>query len=98
MNKIIPCVNQYVKPDKWPNGEFLQHEEPYSDNSFRGCQFRLPAYPGKSNEPIMLAVNIEVTGAPKWKSSLGCYLSRCRIEFVGDGEPSTFTGASIQSD
>ena len=46
---------------------------------------------------FLLAVNIEVTGLPKWKSSLGCYASRCRIEFVGDGEPSTFTGATIQS-
>ena len=89
--KITPMVGNSVQPDGWECGwEKLEESDGYSDGSFPGCQFRLPA--GCDNT-AKLAVNIKVTGKPRWNGI--SYTSRCKIEFVGDGEPSTFSGGII---
>jgi len=69
----VTCGNKLERTDEGPVGEFP------------GCQFRLtsPNHPESS-----LAVNVHVTGRDRRDSS-GQRRCRCRIEFVGDGEPST---------
>jgi hypothetical protein len=81
-------IGDYVKPDGWKNGELLEEDCGYKDSSFPGCQFRLP----NSHEGYKLAVNITVTGRKPNKDGY----HRCKIEFVGDGEPSTFCGGWIK--
>ena len=81
----------YIKPDEWRMGENLKESDGYVDTSFAGCEYRLPTWNATGYE---LAVNITVTGRKSfWNGST--YETRVRIEFVGDGEPSEFTGALI---
>ena len=88
--KVIPEVGNSVQPDGWIWWEKLEESDGFSDSSFPGCQFRLPS--GCDNT-VKLAVNIKVTGKPRWNGF--SYTSRCIIEFVGDGGPSTFSGGII---
>ena len=93
MNRPNIKVGDYVCPDGWGGwGEGLQEDDGFKDGSFPGCQFRLrlrchPCYP--------LAVNIKITSrkANYRQGNYGWY--RCKIEFVGDGEPSQFSGGWI---
>ena len=81
----------FVHPDFWGTGQHLIDGDSFIDDSFPGCQFRLKT---NSDGPVKsLAVNIRVTGGDHWHQA--SYRSRCKIEFVGDGEPSTFTGGWI---
>ena len=88
--RYTPKAGDYVQPDQWKIGETLAEDDGFSDYDFPGCQFRLPA------KDYRLAVNVTVTGGshclglpgPQWRS-------RCKIEFVGDGEPSEFSGGWI---
>ena len=84
MGKIIPETGDHVKPDGWEVGSNLLPSDGYSDSLFPGCDFRLPSIGGN------LAVNIKVTGHRTYITDLGRVKVRCRIEFVGDGSPSTF--------
>jgi len=79
-------IGDFVKPDFWAVGERLLEDDGFSDLSFPGCQFRLPG-----GWDYLWAVNIKITGRVPRRD--GSY--RCRIEFVGDGAPSTFTGGFI---
>jgi hypothetical protein len=94
MDKYIPKVGDYIKPDGWKIGEKLLTDDGYKDSSFPGCQFRLPAH------DYRLAVNIKVTGKAYWTRTYSgpSFKSRVRIEFVGDGEPSSFCGGYIYHD
>ncbi len=77
-----PHEDRWVKPDGWNVGGCLESSD------WDAAQFRLPT---GSNGPIKsLAVNITVTGK-KVRYYYGMEAVRVRIEFVGDGEPSTFT-------
>jgi len=87
--KYIPQAGDFVQPDAWNDGEKLESDDGYRDSSFPGCQFRIPAHGYK------LAVNIHVTGRPQRKNYIRLYRSRCKIEWVQDGEPSTFSGGYI---
>ena len=80
-------VGDYLVPDGWESriGENLVESDGYSDSSFPGCQFRLPC------QDCMVAVNVMVTGRKPDRD--GFY--RCKIEWVGDGEPSTFSGGKV---
>ena len=94
MEKYTPQVGDYIKPDKWDIGEKLTASDGYKDNSFPGCQFRLPCY------DMELAVNIKITGKSRFINGFSFagspkYTSRCQIEFVGDGKVSSFTGGLI---
>jgi len=79
-----PRVGDFVCPDGWDMGELLTADSGFSDESFPGCQFRLKGICAD------YAVNVVMTGRIQRD---GYY--RCRIEFVGDGEPSTFSGGRI---
>jgi hypothetical protein len=85
---INPHVGDYVTPDGWNVGDLLKEGDSFQDSEFPGCQFRIPSIAGN------LAVNVSVTGNPKYQAG-GSWKSRCRIEFVGDGEPGTVAGGYI---
>ena len=85
----------YLLPDGWNIGERLKESEGYSDDSFPGCQYRLPA----ANGMYQLAVNIKITGRKSHYVRYGSgYRKRVQIELVGDGEPSKFWGGWLYSD
>ena len=92
-NPYTPQPGDYLTPDDWKFGESLRVDAfSFKDSSFPGCQFRLPA--GCTGE--LLAVNLKVTGKDHYIGTYGMkpcpqYKCRVRIEFVGDGEPSTLT-------
>lgn len=90
MEKVKPKIGDHVQPDQWPIGQNLLPGDEATE-TWPGCQFRLPSKDGD------LAVNIKVTGRKHFLvgyfSEHGMlYRQRIKIEFVGDGEPSTFTG------
>lgn len=64
-------------------------DEPRVDAGFAGCDFRL----GLRYHEI--AVNVKITGRVE-KMWNGSPWIRCRVEFVGDCEPSTFTRAWLR--
>ena len=82
-----PRVGDFVKPDEWKIGETLVASDGFKDATFPGCSFRMPAGAGL----YQLAVNVTVTG----KNPNRAGMVRCRIEFVGDGDASTFAGGWI---
>jgi len=91
MKKHTPKVNDAVRPDGWMSFSNLTEGNSYSDSSFPGCEFYLPSC---NFIDVKYAVNIKVTGKPHFVSK-DWYKSRVKIEFVGDGEPSTFEGGWI---
>lgn len=93
MEKLIAKIGDNVKGDLWPWHETLEEDDGLKDSGFPGCQFRL-SFP--RDETIKLAVNIKVTGSPRWNGMM--HQSRCKIEFVGDYEPSTFTGGILYTE
>lgn len=85
-----------IQPDGWKkfSWETLQQADDYSDDSFAGCQYRLPT------ERADYAVNVAITG--RKSHDIGSYdhpwyKTRVKIEYVGDGEPSVFDGGWIFS-
>jgi len=88
MKKVQSQIGDKIKGDNWPWMSELGPDNGYSDSSFPGCQFRVDMDHG-----INRAVNIKTTGGPRWNGYQ--YQSRCKIEFVGDGETSTFTGGLL---
>ena len=84
----------YLEPDGWPMGENITADtDTYTDSGWPGCEFRIPA----GNGTLSLGINIKTTGKPHFVPGYhnAKYRSRCRIEFVGDCEESTFTGGWI---
>jgi hypothetical protein len=85
-NEIEVKVGCCIRPDGWSFGGRL------ISSAWDKAQFRLPRPAAFSGDPIQsLAVNVVVTGRTVQLRE-GGYWVRVRIEFVGDGEPSTFTG------
>ena len=83
-------AGDYLEPDGWPpcSGENIRKADGFSDSSFPGCQFRLPSVGGE------LAINLTRTGKDHYiRNAYGRnqYRNRVKIEWVGDGEPSTFS-------
>ena len=94
--KTDPQVGDFLKPDGWQIGSQLEQDNGFSDSSFPGCQFRLPSGQWPNYH---LAVNVTVTGGKHAIDGMHTRTrSRCKIEFVGDGEPSTFTAGWITQD
>lgn len=78
-------IGKVVYPDGWSG-----HGAPLEESDWRRADFRLQGY----RSGIKLAVTIAVTGRTfqsPWGTE-GARAVRVRIEFVGDGEPSTFSG------
>jgi hypothetical protein len=71
----------------WPvyDIKLLKKDDGYKDNLFPGCQFRIQMF--DSN----VAVNVKITGKTPTRRN-GSLWYRVKVEFVGDGEPSTFSG------
>jgi hypothetical protein len=82
-----PFVGAYVQPDGWNGigGHLKNGDGP--QGTFPGCDYRLPS---AHND---LAVNVTITGKARLVGNL--FKHRCRIEFVGHDEPSTFSGGWI---
>jgi len=89
MEKINAKVGDTIKGDQWKWAYRLCKDDGFKDSSFPGCQFRVDL----DDKKILLAVNIKTTGKHKWNGQR--YQSRCKIEVVGDGEPSTFFGGTL---
>ena len=89
MEKINAKIGDTIKGDQWRWAYRLDADDGFKDSSFPGCQFRV----NLEDKEILLAVNIKTTGKPRWNGAR--YQSRCKIEFVGDGEPSTFSGGVL---
>ncbi len=91
MEKTQPMVGDAIRGDEWPvyGAELLMEDDGFKDNSFPGCMFRVFMF----NQRYQVAVNVITTGEKKWKN--GGYVSRCKIEFVGDGCQSTFSGGEL---
>jgi hypothetical protein len=89
MKKRVPQIGDGLQGDEWRWAESLEESDGFKDSGFPGCQFRvkLPSH------DVKVAVNISTTGKPKWNGHL--WQSRCKIEFVGDCEPSTFSGGLL---
>lgn len=86
MDNLLGC---YVRPDNWPLGNILAA----GLDGF--CSYYLPT---NSLGPIKsLAVNLMFTGKVTHRRE-GGYYRRARLEFVGDGEPNTYTGAWVACD
>lgn len=82
-----PKVGDYLVPDGWGTGNNLEPGDAPVDRGYIGSKFRIQAL----HTDINLPVNITVTGKIYMR---GCFL-RCKIEFVGDCEPSVFVGGKI---
>ena len=92
----IPEVGDYIALDNRPPGVYLlEGDEPVGE-SYAGSQFRLPL---TNDGPIKsVAVNVTVTGRRHYWMGNGKSRTRCNVEFVGDGEPSTYVGAWVYFD
>jgi len=87
----VARVGDRVCPDGWNgDGAPVTAGEGYCDAGFPGCEFRLLGH----GTGINSAVNVKVTGRPHYARG-GDYRCRCKVEFVGDCEPSTFGGGWI---
>jgi len=87
-------VGDYLVPDGWKVGDLLSADSGYKDSGFPGCQWRVHGTRCAVNgPPVDLAVNVTITGA--LRAHAGTFGCRCKIEFVGDCEPSTFSGGWI---
>ncbi len=82
--EIEAQVGSVIQPDAWKFGEKLLPCE------WEKAQFRVKTWNTEKLYPAGLAVNIEVTGRT-WQRRNSAYWCRIQIEFVGDGEPSTFS-------
>lgn len=93
MEDVKAMTGMYIKPNGWSIGNHLMKDKytpGYKDESFPGCQFRLESVGGP------LAINVRVTGRKiQYTKGLDSHVPRVRaeVEWVHDGEPSTFSGA-----
>lgn len=93
---VRPQIGSFVEPDGWRGrGEMLVASD------WDEAQFRIPTsiradgpYLPTPSGYVEVAVNVEITGRTlRWRGwNRGGSWVRVRIEFVGDGEPSTFSG------
>ena len=86
-------IGDYVDLDNDRCGENLLAGDDPVDESHSGSQFRFPL---NNSGPIKsVAVNVTVTGRRHYWVGNGRSRSRVKVEFVGDGEPSTFLGGWV---
>jgi hypothetical protein len=85
-------IGDCIEPDEWRFCEALLPGDEFTQE-WKGCQFRVKTYNSAMVYPYGMPVNVITTGSPKFKS--GSWVSRCKIEFVKDGEASEFTGGKL---
>jgi len=91
----VVVVGAYLEPDRWDIGGLLMDGDDYVDDGFHGCQFRLESGLARPEGGYYaIAVNITITGSKVFYENVGLSFlrtkMRCKIEYVGDCEPSTF--------
>ena len=87
-----PRVGSHVRLDLNSFGKLLlPGDDPCG--SWRGCQFRWPNPINEWAESRAIACNVTITG----RTIRNGYI-RVRIEWVGDDDPSTFSGGWLQAD
>ena len=88
-----------IHPDSWPTWSFVKTDHcTYKDNGWNGCDYRVESKSWMTHDHHSngLAINVHITGkTSKWNGVT--FETRARIEFVGDGEPSTFTKGKVYS-
>ena len=85
-NEVEVKLDSYIVPDGWTFGGIVIASD-WDKADF--CLTKSASYAG---DPIeSLAVNVTITGST-WQRRQGDYWIRVKIEFVGDGEPSVFSG------
>lgn len=91
MDKVNAVIGDAIKADGWPayGAELLKAGDGPIDSNFSGCQFRVTMFNGRYE----VAINVVTTGRPQYKQ--GGWQSRCKIEFIGDGEPSQYAGGTL---
>ena len=91
---FVTGLGMRIKPDGWRRESRLQEGDEYVDSGYHGCQFRTQCI-DKVWGPAGVAMNITLTGrVPKFRD--GAMWLRCRIEYVGDCEESTFDGGWVE--
>ena len=85
MDKVKAQAYDKVRGDEWTDTKVLQPGDE-ATGSFPGCQWWIRDAADISAH----AINIKVTGRPRWHDLTEMWRSRCRIEFVGHGEPSVY--------
>lgn len=83
---VTPKVDKLVYVEGWKFGVRLLQCE------WDQAQFRIESQTG-----IKPAINITITGRTPQRYQ-GIDVVKCKIEFVGDGEPSTFSSGWIELD
>ena len=84
-----------IKPDSWKNFEFVQLDhDTYTDSSWSGCDYRITSGGMGSSG---MAMNVRVTGRKSTPTIASTWQTRAVLEFVGDGEPSTFLSGIVYS-
>ena len=84
MASHVAQKGEYLELDDWSLGNIL-HKDFTGFAPFRIWSPRTQYY---------LAVNVQVTGKPRFAGSVAdspLYKSRCKVIFKGDGEPDTVT-------
>jgi len=87
LHKTRAEVGDGLLPDGWRIAEGLKEGDNFKDSGFPGCMFRIPC------RDYEIAINIITTGHPAFNGD--CWQSICKIEWVGDCEPSSFTGGVL---
>jgi hypothetical protein len=88
---VTPEAGMFVQPDNWGGGNKLATCEEWD-----AADFRLDSW---NYTDVSFGVNIEITGRTiQWERTWWQRRVRVRIEFVGDGEPSTFSGGWLWID
>lgn len=84
VSAIVPAAGMSVKPDTWNIG-FAE----LIPSDWDMAPVRIRTY-----QPVIesLAVRIEITGRTVFNQGYGINVVRCRVVFVGDGEPDTAVG------
>ena len=89
--RVAPEVGSFVKLDEGRIGEKLLPGDDFTCAGWDGCDFRYPNPVSIWRESRAIACNVHVTGRTiQYKD--GGRRVRVKIEWVGDCEPSTFSG------
>lgn len=94
LNKTSAQVGDQLYPDQWPSPGNLIAPDSFDLQYFGGDILRV-----NTNQPVIptLPVKVKITGRKAvycWSFTPGktTYKVRVKVEFVKDGEPSTFSG------
>ena len=90
--EIVPNKS-YIQPDLWPSGGWMiKPSDDFDKKYFGGDVLRVDCGHGDMY-PNGLAIKIKITGRTWQREYRGAnYRIRIEIEFLGDGEPSDFSG------